>query len=587
MFQHFNRDIFLRAISLLGGSTAKRTAVGNAHQLSPGTAQLPIPLLAGMAVRNNRLIVASFRMVTGITLLSVINRVRDAVTNIFTQLLSLINQFVQFITRVIATAIRTLMILVQTVAAFIGNLLRELITSFMKTLAKVTNLMRSVVETLIRYALNALSRLAGFIVRFVKSLIPGSSPPGNISDIAGKYDPGKAEPGIESPGTTDKTAALTAVGLAATTIAAALGGILKLLAGGSSVLSGIINPLLTVLLMIVLGGISLPLILLLIRLFGLITRPSSAPAASPSAGPAGTEYQPGDKMSIKYSVPLVNDQIQASEGEKLIFGIRAEDKDKMKAPGSSAWTEIQGTGPYETRYEVSGDAEFLSPGSGKKTHTVQGLQSVNIYLYLPRSWNKQTVHVKAVLRDNALPAVSPDTGSTKDPDQTINWTIIPRKRPNPEGLKRVSGPDESFVPAPAFYTYEGMPMRPPARPNYENQSVLESFGQTDALGFTMNDLRPEWKAANPQLDTPDKVAAHLYGGSSNGTFIFNNQDRIMDKHYGFGEIRPFVPAALSRPNGVGYRKFQTYSCGSTVIGFAIIDRQYTNSRGVEIKKTDP
>jgi hypothetical protein len=117
--------------------------------------------------------------------------------------------------------------------------------------------------------------------------------------------------------------------------------------------------------------------------------------------------------------------------------------------------------------------------------------------------------------------------------------------------------------------------------------VLESFPGVLALGFTMADLKSSWKAANPTLDTPDKVASFLFGVSNNGTFVFDNLDRMYDQHSGFGDTSPFVSAALSRSTGIGYRLFQTYSCGGVAIGSAVIDRRFTTSAGVEVRKTGP
>ena len=130
-------------------------------------------------------------------------------------------------------------------------------------------------------------------------------------------------------------------------------------------------------------------------------------------------------------------------------------------------------------------------------------------------------------------------------------------------------------------------INPPGRPNYENQTVLESFANTRALGFTMADLRATWKTAHPTLNTPDKVANYLYGTSNNGTFVFNNRDRMSDQHGGFGTTSPFEAAALSRPAGVGYQKNQTYTCSTTAIGSALIERRYTTTRGIEVRKTGP
>jgi len=200
-----------------------------------------------------------------------------------------------------------------------------------------------------------------------------------------------------------------------------------------------------------------------------------------------------------------------------------------------------------------------------------------------------TITATAKVKDKALPAAPPDIGTTADTDHVITWTIIGRRNPCPTSLNQVAGPGPGWVSEPAIFTYEGMPeINPPGRPNYENQTILESFSNTRANGaFTMADLKPSWKAAHPTLNTPDKVAVYLYDVTSNGTFVFDNRDRISDQYRGFGDTTPYESAALGRPTGVGYTQDQTYSCASTSVGLVVLDARYTTTRGVEFRKTGP
>jgi len=316
------------------------------------------------------------------------------------------------------------------------------------------------------------------------------------------------------------------------------------------------------------------------------------PAPPPPSPPKGNEYDPGTPFYISYSVPLVKSNIQASAGEQLIFGVEggdlktAADEDRMRPIGTAAWTTIPGTGPYEIVYEISGDADLITAGSGVKRFVDPTITSRNVYAFIQNTWAGATITMTATVKDKAGPAVPPDIGTTQDVDHIIVWTIIQRKNPCPTGLNRVAGPGSVWVPAPALYTYEGTPhLPPPGTPSYENQTVLESFTATTALGFTMADLDPTWKAANPTLNTPDKVAAYLWDAGGNGTFVFDARDQISDQHDGFGTVSPFLPAALAR--GVGYHLPQTYSCGASPIGTAMIDRFYNTSAGIQIRKTGP
>jgi hypothetical protein len=302
-----------------------------------------------------------------------------------------------------------------------------------------------------------------------------------------------------------------------------------------------------------------------------------------------TEYHAGAAINVTYTVPLARN-IEASRGEQLIFGIvEANDSDRQRSTGGGAWTTYTGVGPYETKYMVSGDAEFDSAGSGTTEVIRHSLTSTNIYLFIKNSWNgRRDITVTATIKDNVPNPTAPDTGSAKDSDVTVTWTIKKRRGPCPTGLRKVSGSGAVWTAAPASYGYEATPDRPPAgRPDYEGQTVLESFGTITALGFTMNDLTTAWKAANPGLTTPDQVAASIWNAGDNGTFVFDNQDRIYDQHSGFGKKSPFEASAFTDADGVGWSLSQTYSCGGTTIGTATIDRRFTTTNGLEIKKTGP
>lgn len=301
------------------------------------------------------------------------------------------------------------------------------------------------------------------------------------------------------------------------------------------------------------------------------------------------EESPGNAINVIYSVPLGKTDIQASPGERMIFGVEASDRDRRRPVTGGAWTPYQGVGPYEMKFAVAGDAEFNSAGSGVTDVVRHSLSSGNVNLIIKNSWTGASrITVTATIKDKIPNSAAPNTGSAKDPDVTITWTIKKRTNPCPTGLRRVGGPGAVWTAAPAVYAYQATPDRPPAgRPDYEKQTVLESFGTVTALGFTMSDLNDAWKSANPTLNTPNKVAAFLWDAGGNGTFVFDNHDRIYDQHAGFGTLSPFKASAFTDADGVGYRLPQTYTCGGTNIGNATIDRRYTTANGIEIKKTGP
>ena len=222
--------------------------------------------------------------------------------------------------------------------------------------------------------------------------------------------------------------------------------------------------------------------------------------------------------------------------------------------------------------------------------TKSGINSGNVLLFIKSTWTGTTpITVTATMKDLVPAPTPPDSGSAKDPDHTITWTLVKQKA-CPQRLTFVAGgPKNTWIRNPARYTYRGDPDIPPAgRPDYKNDTFLESFGTITALGFAMSDLTTAFKTANPTLTTPDLVAAFIWNSGNNSTFVFlNNQDTVTDTHGGFGITSPFKPTAFQDADGVGYVLPQTYICGGTTIGNAVIRRRITTANGSQVKKTGP
>jgi hypothetical protein len=304
--------------------------------------------------------------------------------------------------------------------------------------------------------------------------------------------------------------------------------------------------------------------------------------------PPGFHFDPGAAMSFDYAIPLSKNDIKASPGETVLFNIGATDQDRKRDCPDDPWINFPGIGPYEYTFTVSGPAEWTSAGSGLTMVTKSGLSSGNTPLIINAGWDGTgTITVTATLKDNAVLPASPDTGHHKDSDVSCTWTIVKRVQ-CPTSLTTVSGSNNTWNPAPSVYCYRGDPDVPPAgRPDYEGETILESFTTVTALGFTMSDVTDAFKTANPGLTTPDLVAAATWGSGSNGTFVFDNTDVICDNHGGFGSLAPFKPSAFTDADGVGYNLPQFYTCGTTQIGMANIKRRYTSANGVEINKSAP
>lgn len=294
------------------------------------------------------------------------------------------------------------------------------------------------------------------------------------------------------------------------------------------------------------------------------------------------EYDPHTAINVSYSVPLVNNNIEASAGETMIFGIEATDQDRTRGSASDPWTETAGGGPYETTYTVSGDAEFHSAGSGEQTATYNELSTRNVILVTKNTWTAGTITVTGVIKDKA-------NNGSQDPDVTITWTIINRRGPAPTSLTKTGGPNATaWAAAPAVYGYKAGPdIGGDGLADYEGQTVLETFDPVTPLGFTMADLTDAWKAAHPSENTEDKVAKFLWDAGGNGTFVFDHLDQIYDQHGGFGDLSAFKPEAFDDADGVGYSLPQHYKVGATVIGNCTIDRRYTRANGLQIRKSDP
>ena len=298
------------------------------------------------------------------------------------------------------------------------------------------------------------------------------------------------------------------------------------------------------------------------------------------------EYDPDTPISdqpdaihpFSVSIPLVQNNIKVSPAEKVIFNEDLGDTDQKRRHGTAAWTEFDGTGPYTVTLSISGAASWDTQDGGSKTKVINSLSTSNAYLYTDTNWPQNTtITVTSTARDLAAPIPAPDLGTVLDPNFALTWTIVKRHQ-CPTSMATTTGATGVFRPVRADYTYTmGPPLIPLAPPFYQNETILESFGTVTAYSFTMADLTPAFKTANPLLTTPDMVAVFLWGGSgSNGTFVVDANDTITDGHGrpNFVNNNTFTAAAFAR--GVGYVLPQTYSCGPNAIQNYTITTLYTN-----------
>lgn len=549
-----------------GGSGGGPGATGGGASPDPGWT---IEKVGQSAIDNNKKLVENFLQVLDRIFGNIIVDITTAVMRIVAEVSSRVNQFIDSLINVMMRLVELVFALVNAVVEFIAMLLAELIRVLSGLLDFIVNAISSPVTTTVSAARNILNRIRSAITSIISNFLNqiglGSGP--SISSPTLSPGPGGVAPAFA-------------------------GGPILIIGGKIIIIIGtafIILSKTTVIIILVLLVILLLILLYLLYRWLTAPKPAPPPPPPPPPPPSGKEYSPGTPLKATNSIPLTKIDIQVSKGEKMIFGFWGEDKDQVRPIGTPAWTDITGPGPYEVDWEISGDADLFSAGSGIKGFTDPSKSSPNLDVFVDAAWTGNPLKMTATFRDNALPAVPPDIGTTKDAaDVVVEWTMKPRTNPCPTSLKRVAGAGATWVSAPARYTYKGEPqLPPPGTPSYENQTILETLHLPTALNFTMDDLKPDWKAANPTINTPDKVAAFLWPTSNNGTFVFNSQDLIADKHSGFGTTEPFLAAALNRPDGVGYSKHQDYTCDSNIVGSATIDRRFSNANGIEVRKTGP
>jgi hypothetical protein len=315
------------------------------------------------------------------------------------------------------------------------------------------------------------------------------------------------------------------------------------------------------------------------------------------------EYDPGAAITdtdpnnqFIYSIPFTKSNIGVSPGEKVIFNLSLEDKDRKRRKGTTTWTDFDGVGPYVITLTISGPASWNSAASGTKTLTFNSLATGNAYLFADDPWpNNQTITVSANVVDNAVAPAAPDVGTTKDPTFAITWTLVKRGQcpttmtTNATACTGCGLPNVFRANPPVVYGYDMGPALPaPATaPYYKDQTILESFQAVSAFNFTMSDVLASFKTAHPTITTADMVVQFFWPLSifNNGTFVIDATDRIYDRHSGgSAHDEAFTPQAIT--NGYGFNLPQTYSCGPSDIQSYTITHRYIG--GVQtVKKSGP
>jgi hypothetical protein len=225
------------------------------------------------------------------------------------------------------------------------------------------------------------------------------------------------------------------------------------------------------------------------------------------------------------------------------------DRTPLSAPGEQIILrgEFTHASPAEFQLDYTGVGGKFDSATGGTSKTIAGLTSGNVYFFIDAAWNgTDPVTVKLEVKKTADNSVV----------QTVNWTFG-KKSYYPTTITQ--NETENERPLPSSYTYKLGPDRgADGRDDYLHQTILEKFGQR-TCNISLADLKPEWKAAHPDVSTPEAITAHFFGTSSNnGTFTVSAGDRIADRHSGFRATKAQLEAALVTMKEVYVDLPQTY-----------------------------
>jgi hypothetical protein len=171
-------------------------------------------------------------------------------------------------------------------------------------------------------------------------------------------------------------------------------------------------------------------------------------------------------------------------------------------------------------------------GGRTATQTVPGLRSGNLDFHISPTWTgttATTVQMQLQLLDGTV-------------FSTENW-VFGFKGTTPTTMTQLETENER--PLGSVYTYQlGPDIGPPGRPDYEHQTILETFGGR-TCNVTLAELQPGYAAANAIVTQAD-LTRHFFGNASNnGTFTVDRKDRVYDVHTGMPPLARFVAALIT------------------------------------------
>ncbi len=381
---HINRNRYLAALSE-ALTPAKRT-----EEVHPsGERQNRNPLeeirqLGRDSGRNNRLIVSTFQLIMGGIVRLIQNILVAETQRIVTEIESLILRITDMVNNAVQSVLNMLLVITGFIQNFLSQIYQQLLSVMDRIISFVSSLAQQIADSLLYFIRGAYTHIRNFLVRIVRTFVGiATGVFSTILDGIGSFNPVNSANRIprdifNNPITQPFPRLLDSLFRVASRITTAFVIVLLLavqfiqikmaILGSRFILIG-----LTLLLLL----LAIPVVQMLMKAILWLTRPRLS-----GRSVSGIEHHPGGAFDVAYSVPLVTNNIQASRGEKMIFGVEASDTDKSRPIGMAAWTVAPGRGPYETTYEVAGEADLLSAGSGTKKHVVPALATRNIYLFI-------------------------------------------------------------------------------------------------------------------------------------------------------------------------------------------------------------
>ncbi len=247
-----------------------------------------------------------------------------------------------------------------------------------------------------------------------------------------------------------------------------------------------------------------------------------------------------------YQCPFDNAP-QSSPGERIIFN------------GQYQFAPPAGIPHYhEIEYVAAGGAAWGMPG-GATTQTFNtgpGLDRIHT--------DNQNLHIDAAWTGAAPITVTMSVRerSTNRVVQTRVWTFTLRGTA-PTGITQVD--TEAERPLPSQYRYTLGPDLTPGAPDYEHQTILESF---TGWGTTLaeSEFTPAWLSTHSVTSTAEINAKFFGGPVNNGTFTIDSNDQILDGHNGFQTQLRTLWDGLKVKKDVPVETTQTYSAGATTVG---------------------